>query len=70
MRDLVGQASHPVVGASWKGFAMNQVIRKLGASERHCFFWTVHSGAELDLLIEDGTQLLGFEFKRTLSPNG
>jgi len=48
---------------------MNPVIRKLGASERHCFFWAVHSSAELDLLIEDGTQLLGFEFKRTLSPN-
>ncbi len=47
---------------------MAQVIHALGTDDRHCFFWAVHAGAEVDLVIEDGKRLLGFEFKRTLSP--
>lgn len=61
-------AGHPIVGASWGGFAMDQVIRSHGAEPRHCFFWAVHTGGELDLLIERGTERLGFEFKRSLTP--
>ena len=60
---------HPVVGASWEGFAMDQVIRALGADERQCFFWAVHTGGELDLLIEPAGKRLGFEFKRSLAPS-
>lgn len=60
--------AHPVAGASWEGFAMEQVIRVLRADPRHCYFWAVHSGGEIDLVVEDGPRLLGFEFKRTLSP--
>lgn len=59
---------HPVLGASWEGFAMEQVIARLGADERDCFFWGVHGAAEIDLVVADGPRLLGFEFKRTLSP--
>ena len=47
---------------------MDQVIRSLGAEARQCFFWAVHTGGELDLLVERGGERLGFEFKRTLSP--
>ncbi len=60
--------SHPILGASWEGFAMEQIIEALGVDSRHCYFWAVHTGAELDLLIERGGELIGFEFKRTLSP--
>ena len=59
---------HPKVGASWEGFALDQVIRRLGAERDECYFWALHSGAELDLLIERGTQRLGFEFKLTDAP--
>ncbi|RKX28094.1 MAG: hypothetical protein DRP71_17715, partial [Verrucomicrobia bacterium] len=68
IRNLVELTSHPIVGSSWEGFAMESVIRALGADDRQCFFWAVHTGAEVDLVIHDGPQLLGFEFKRTLSP--
>jgi len=60
--------AHPVAGASWEGFATEQVIRALGTDPRHRYFWAVHSGGEIDLVVEDGSRLLGFEFKRTLSP--
>lgn len=63
--DLEG---HPKVGASWEGFALNEVIARLGANREECFFWATHAGAELDLLIVRGNARLGFEFKRTLSP--
>lgn len=61
-------AEHPIMGASWEGFAMEQIIGSSRVDERHCYFWGVHTGAELDLVVEQGSELLGFEFKRTLSP--
>ncbi len=63
--DLEG---HPKMGASWEGFAIQQVIRRLGADREECFFWATHGGAELDLLVVRGSQRIGFEIKRTSSP--
>lgn len=63
--DLLG---HPKVGASWEGFALAEVVAHLGARPEECFFWKLHSGAELDLLIRRGTVRRGFELKLTSSP--
>ena len=60
--------SHPKVGASWEGFALGEVVSHLGARPEECFFWKLHSGAELDLLIVRGNLRRGFEFKLTSSP--
>ena len=60
--------SHPKVGASFEGFALQEVITRLGARPEECYFWATHSGAELDLLIVRGRRRLGFELKRTSSP--
>lgn len=38
---------HPRVGASWEGFALEQILRVLRPSEAS--FWATHNGAELDL---------------------
>jgi predicted AAA+ superfamily ATPase len=59
---------HPRLGASWEGFALHEVIARLGARPEECFFWATHGGAELDLLIVRGKTRLGFEFKRTDAP--
>ena len=59
---------HPKVGASWEGFAMQQVISALGATAQQCYFWKLHSGAELDLLILGNGARRGFEFKLTDRP--
>ena len=59
---------HPKVGASWEGFALGELLTRLGAFPEECFFWATHSGAELDLLVVRGSRRLGFEFKRTTAP--
>lgn len=64
-QDLRG---HPKVGASWEGFALEQVVRQLNARPQECHFWSVHGGPELDLLVVRGRQRRGFEFKRTDAP--
>ena len=63
--DLLG---NPKVGASWEGFALGEVVRRLAARREECFFWATHAGAELDLLVVRGNRRWGFEFKRTSSP--
>lgn len=66
MDDLRG---HPKLGASWEGFLLRQVVRRLGARPDECFFWGTHQGAELDLLVVRGKRRVGFEFKRTEAPS-
>lgn len=60
--------SHPKLGASWEGFALDTVASRLGAAPEECFFWRTHSGPEIDLLVIRGNARLGFEFKRTTAP--
>jgi len=60
--------SHPKLGASWEGFVIDQLIRRLGVEANECFFWATHAGAELDLLLVRGKTRLGFEIKRTTAP--
>jgi hypothetical protein len=59
---------HPKLGASWEGFALEAVVRRLGADRRECYFWATHAGAELDLLVVRGRRRWGFEFKHTSAP--
>lgn len=68
LRTSVDLERHPKLGASWEGFVLNEVVRRLGARPEECFFWRTHGGAELDLLVVRGNQRRGFEIKRTSSP--
>ena len=61
-------AGHPKIGASWEGFALNEVTTRIGARPEECFFWATHSGAELDLLVIRGRRRWGFEFKHSALP--
>jgi len=60
-------ATHPRSGASWEGFAMEQVLRLARPDE--AWFWATHNGAELDLLITRGSRRVGVEFKRSDAPS-
>lgn len=60
---------HPKLGASWEGFAIEQVVARLRARREECFFWGTQAGAELDLLVVRGRRRLGFEVKRTSAPS-
>ena len=55
--------SHPRLGASWEGFALEQVIQHLGLREHEVFFWAVHTGGELDMVFQRRGRLCGVELK-------
>ena len=58
--------THPKIGASWEGFVIEQVLRSEPYDE--AFFWATHQGAEIDLVLRRGDELLGVECKRTDTP--
>lgn len=62
-RDLEG---HPKLGASWEGFVLEEVIRRIG--ERDVYFWATHAGAELDILVQRGRAPVGIEVKWADAP--
>ena len=57
---------HPKLGASWEGFALENLLSVL--EERHAYFWGTQSGAELDLFYNKGGTRLGAEFKYSSTP--
>jgi uncharacterized protein len=59
-------ASHPKLGASWEGFALDQVLRVTG--ERDAYFWNTQGLAELDLMVIVNGKRIGFEFKYADAP--
>jgi len=58
----------PKIGASWEGFALEEIIRLHNKEAGECFFWATHAHAELDLMIMDQGKRLGFEFKYADAP--
>ena len=58
--------SHPRLGASWEGFALEQCLTHLEISE--AYFWATHGGAELDLFFFKEGKRYGIEFKYTEAP--
>ena len=66
VQTLPALLTHPQCGASWEGFALEQVLRI--AQPDQAYFWATHQGAELDLLLLKGSQRIGVEFKRADAP--
>lgn len=58
--------SHPKVGASWEGFVIEQLL--LTVPHDDAWFWATHQGAEIDLVLRRGDQLIGIECKRSDAP--
>ena len=56
------------LGASWEGFALEEIIRIHHVKPHDCYFWQTHSGAELDLLLTLDNKKTGFEFKYADAP--
>ena len=57
---------HIKVGASFEGFAIEQVLSHL--NPRSTYFWRTQAGAELDLLVTHGGKRYGFEVKYSDAP--
>ena len=56
-------AAHPKLGASWEGFALNQLIQLSGLSDDRFFFWATQAGAEVDLFWQQNGKNYAAEFK-------
>ncbi len=59
-------SGHPKVGASWEGFAIEQILQFF--RPREAYFWAIHSGAELDLFLLHRGKRYGFEIKHNEAP--
>lgn len=64
VEDLLG---HPVVGPSWEGWVIEQIISNLPKALQASFYRT-NAGAEMDLVIEGGPARICIEAKYSLSP--
>lgn len=65
MHTLLG---HPVAGASWEGFVIENIMAA-APQETHPWFYRTAAGAEIDLVLElPGERLWAVEIKRGLAP--
>jgi predicted AAA+ superfamily ATPase len=62
-RDLL---VHPVVGASWEGWVLEQLSAQASLLDGSpaLSYWRTHAGAEVDIVIESGNRLIPVEVKR------
>lgn len=66
IRSQIELETHPKIGASWEGYAIEEVLKAVEPDE--AYFWATHGGAELDLLLIIGGRRLGVECKRMDAP--
>ena len=64
--DARAVSGHPKIGASFEGFALEQILAALDTQD--AYFWGTHGGAELDLFIRHHGKRYGFEFKYADAP--
>lgn len=64
--DYLSLTGNPRLGASWEGFAMEQVLQATQPAE--AYFWSTYSGAEVDLLLFRHGKRIGVEFKFNEAP--
>ncbi len=60
--------SHPKLGASWEGFALEQIIRISNKPDSSFYYWRTQAGAEIDLFWEQDGKRYGVEFKYSDAP--
>ena len=60
--------SHPIVGASWEGFIVENIVNQLN-SRWECFYYRTATGVELDLVLySPDNEVWAIEIKRSLAP--
>jgi predicted AAA+ superfamily ATPase len=59
----------PKRGNSWEGFMIEQIIGRemLKKTGSLFYFYRTHAGAEIDLIIDRGSERIGYEFKCSVS---
>jgi len=64
--DYHGLIGHPRLGASWEGFAIEQILNTI--RPKSTYFWATYSGAEIDLFFVYRGKRYGFEVKFNEAP--
>jgi len=60
--------SHPIIGASWEGFVVENVVNQLD-DRWECYYYRTATGAEIDLVLHTpDKEIWAIEIKRTLTP--
>ncbi len=67
IRDQNDLSGHPIIGVSWEGWVLEQVVQVLGSQWELSFYRTA-GGAELDVVAERGNQRMAFEIKLSSAP--
>ncbi len=62
--DIKALLSHPVQGASWEGFVIEQLLAAAPKGATYSYYRT-QSGAEIDLIITHADRKFAFEIKRS-----
>jgi uncharacterized protein len=57
---------HPKVGASWEGYAVEEVLKSFRPDE--AYYWATYNGAEIDLVLFKNGRRVGVECKRADAP--
>jgi predicted AAA+ superfamily ATPase len=66
--DLQG---HPAAGYSWEGMVINQIaalVPYIGGGNATLYFYRTSAGAEMDAVIDTGSERIGFEIKLSDAP--
>jgi uncharacterized protein len=59
---------HPIAGASWEGFIIEQIIQRL-KSDIQAYFYRTANGSEIDLVLVEGIKpIIAIEIKLSLMP--
>lgn len=67
IQNLDALQGHPVVGASWEGFVIEQIAAALPQGAQIGYYRTA-AGTEMDVVVTHGQRTLGFEIKFSSAP--
>jgi len=67
LTSVIDLQGHPITGASWEGFVIDQIAGHLPAGAS-MFFYRTAAGAELDVVVEFGQRKIAFEIKFSIAP--
>jgi uncharacterized protein len=67
VKDKNDLLAHPMMGFSWEGFVLEH-IRQLAPRGAELMFYRTHQGAEMDVVVQNGSQTICFEIKSSSAP--
>lgn len=71
INNLDALQGHPIVGASWEGFVVEQIAAaaRQALPDASLGYYRTAAGSELDVVVEQGTRRWGFEVKFSSAPS-